>query len=44
MVEEKQLSKIEVVPVENILEVFEVALDWRGKKAVLDDIKRKFVN
>ena len=36
----KKLKKIEIIPVENIIEVLERALDWKGKETILKKIKR----
>ncbi|AJF61997.1 TPA: ATP-dependent protease LonB [Candidatus Woesearchaeota archaeon] len=37
----EQLSKIKVIPVENILEVLETALDWKGHEKVLHQLRAK---
>ncbi len=36
----EQLDKIKVIPVENIIEVLEHALDWTGKEKILQQIKK----
>ena len=41
IISKEKLSKIKVIPVENIIEVLEQALDWTGKKDILKQIKRK---
>jgi len=35
----EKLSKIKVIPVSNIIEVLEIALDWKGKETVLKKLK-----
>ncbi|HIH43010.1 TPA: ATP-dependent protease LonB, partial [Candidatus Woesearchaeota archaeon] len=36
----EQLSKINIIPVDNIIEVLEQALVWKGKSEVLNNIKK----
>jgi len=39
VIDEKKLKSINIIPVETINEVLEEAIDWTGKKKVLDGIK-----
>ncbi|MEK6916370.1 MAG: S16 family serine protease, partial [Nanoarchaeota archaeon] len=39
IISDDQLSKITVIPVENIVEVLEHALDWKGNEKILKQIK-----
>ena len=41
IVDKEKLSKIKVIPVTNIVEVLEIALDWKGKEQILKMIMRK---
>ncbi len=41
IIDEKKLKKIKIVAVENLIEVLEEALDWKGKKRILEQIKKK---
>lgn len=40
VIDKKQLSKINLIPVETIEEVLEKALDWTGKQKILNKIKK----
>jgi len=39
IVDKAKLSKVEIIPVEHINEVLQEALDWKGKEAVLKQLK-----
>ena len=41
IVSSEKLKKIKIVPVDNIVEVLQHALDWRNNKKVLEQIKKK---
>lgn len=41
IIEKKVLSKIKIIPVDNIVDVLEHILEWNGKKKVLTHIKSK---
>lgn len=41
VIDKEKLSKIKVIPVNNIYEVITQALDWTGKEAILNQIKKK---
>ncbi len=38
VIDEEKLKKVKIIPVENIKEVLEFALDWRGKKGLKEKI------
>ncbi|MEK6969792.1 MAG: ATP-dependent protease LonB [Nanoarchaeota archaeon] len=38
VIDEEKLKKVKIIPVENIKEVLEHALDWRGKKEIKEQI------
>ncbi|MFH1398529.1 MAG: ATP-dependent protease LonB [Candidatus Woesearchaeota archaeon] len=40
IIDKKKLKQVKIVPVKTILEVLQVALDWKGKEKVLAKIKR----
>lgn len=40
IVDKKKLSNVEIIPVENIAQVLEEALEWKGKEEILDAIKK----
>ncbi len=39
VISEKDLKKIRIIPVNNIIEVLEIALDWKNKQDILKKIK-----
>ncbi len=41
VISKNKLSKIKVIPVDNIIEVLEKSLDWNGKQRILNQIKKK---
>ncbi len=41
IIDEKKLKKIKIIAVDNLIEVLEEALDWKGKKRILENIKKK---
>jgi Lon-like ATP-dependent protease len=41
VVDQDKLKKIKIIPVSNIMEVLNEAIDWRGKQAVLNSIRKK---
>jgi ATP-dependent Lon protease len=41
VIQKKKLNKIKVIPVTRIEEVVEYAMDWKGKQAILNMLKRK---
>jgi Lon-like ATP-dependent protease len=40
IVDADNLSKIEIIPVENITQVLKEALDWKGKEDILKKIEK----
>lgn len=41
VIDEEKLKKVKIIPVENIKEVLEHALDWKGKKELKEQIFKK---
>ena len=39
IVDKEKLKKIKIIPVHKIVEVLEVALDWKGKQNILKKLK-----
>jgi ATP-dependent Lon protease len=44
IIDAKKLSQIEIIPVDDIIEVLKVALDWKGKEQILKSIIAKNQN
>ncbi len=44
IISKNKLNKIKVIPVTNIIEVLEQALEWKGKEAILKKLKSKIKN
>jgi len=40
VVDKKRLEKVKIIPVESISEVLKIALDWKGKEAILRKITK----
>jgi Lon-like ATP-dependent protease len=39
IIDKEKLSKVNIIPVENIVEVLEKAIDWKGKESILKRMK-----